>query len=968
MTTRLTRIGFLLVLGFLLFFSLLSLPVIPASWAETAAIKVQADEVRHQTLSDFSKGQTHNLELEKEGAHVTLSMEDEKKKGEFISPVITSDIVFTDVGLRWIQGEQTVEGAKPEDFLQFYLRTSLDNQNWSSWHALHADPQEGPDNERTNELFSNLVYAEKGKYAQYKAVFQPGTDADAALQDVKLTFINSEDGQKIPAKGKVSLGSFVAQKANAAIKRPNIVSRGDWGADESLRYLPDGKEDFPREYASKVTHLAVHHTDTVNDDPNPAARMRSIYYYHAKTRGWGDIGYNAIIGSDGLIYEGRKGRDGEVLTPGVVAAHAFSFNNGSFGVSMMGNFSQKKPPAKMRQALVDLLAYQADIHQINPQGKADFVRNCEYNNPSVPKVDPNIPTLQGHKDFPRSSTACPGTYLHQDLGNIRSDVAKKLAEEKDTIILDNADPTHEFVGDWKSSTNQSGYYGKDYQAIADGWGFSTFTWKFNLPTDGDYKVWVHYTSGPDRATNAPYTLHTNQGEVTKTVNQKQDGSTWVELGTFSFNKGANQIVQSNDADGYVIADAIQLKKVQPTPPPQPKQAIIDNSDTAHTSSKGVWTKSTNVSGYYGSNYQANSKGTGADQFTWSYQPPETGVYRVSVRYTSASDRASNAPYTVTYSDGKTTRTVNQRTNGGKWVELGTYNLQKDVTSKVTLTDNANGFVIADAVRYEYLPGWVISDNGHTTNQAVGAWKSSTAIKTLYGTNYVYRHKGTGSDTFTWNLKVPKSGTYKVYAHYLAYTDRATNAPYTIHHQNGKTVKTVNQQINGGKWVSLGNYNFDQTTGGKVVLSNKADGIVVADAIRLEPVPVTVISDNRDPGNEAVGVWKASSKKAGFEGTDYQYDYKGDGSHTFTWYPKIPEAGSYKVYVKYLTHTDRATNAPYTVHHQNGAETIRINQQTNNATWVYLGTFPFAPGTDGKVVLSNSANGIVVADSVRLVKE
>jgi hypothetical protein len=28
------------------------------------------------------------------------------------------------------------------------------------------------------------------------------------------------------------------------------------------------------------------------------------------TKGWSDIGYNAIIGSDGRIYEGRKGKDG----------------------------------------------------------------------------------------------------------------------------------------------------------------------------------------------------------------------------------------------------------------------------------------------------------------------------------------------------------------------------------------------------------------------------------------------------------------------------------------------------------------------------------------------------------------------------------------------------------------------------------------------------------------------------------
>ena len=104
--------------------------------------------------------------------------------------------------------------------------------------------------------------------------------------------------------------------------KPDVVSRAEWGADESLRYNSNGTEKWPREY-DKVIHLVVHHTDTPVNDPDPAARVRSICYYHTVTRNDGDIGYNAIIGSDGRIYEGHKG-GGDVLTPGVVGAHAYS--------------------------------------------------------------------------------------------------------------------------------------------------------------------------------------------------------------------------------------------------------------------------------------------------------------------------------------------------------------------------------------------------------------------------------------------------------------------------------------------------------------------------------------------------------------------------------------------------------------------------------------------------------------------
>lgn len=37
---------------------LLSIPIVPASWAKPTAVKVMADEVHHQTPADFAKGKT----------------------------------------------------------------------------------------------------------------------------------------------------------------------------------------------------------------------------------------------------------------------------------------------------------------------------------------------------------------------------------------------------------------------------------------------------------------------------------------------------------------------------------------------------------------------------------------------------------------------------------------------------------------------------------------------------------------------------------------------------------------------------------------------------------------------------------------------------------------------------------------------------------------------------------------------
>ena len=74
---------------------------------------------------------------------------------------------------------------------------------------------------------------------------------------------------------------------------------------------------------------------------------------------------------------------------------------------------------------------------------------------------------------------------------------------------------------------------------------------------GDWEVFVRYTSGPSKATNAPYTIY---GSSTSTVrvNQQTGGGTWYSLGIHSFDAGGTIIELTDDANGNVIADAIKL--------------------------------------------------------------------------------------------------------------------------------------------------------------------------------------------------------------------------------------------------------------------------------------------------------------------------------------------------------------------------------------------------------------------------
>ena len=89
--------------------------------------------------------------------------------------------------------------------------------------------------------------------------------------------------------------------------------------------------------------------------------------------------------------------------------------------------------------------------------------------------------------------------------------------------------------------------------------------------------------------------------------------------------------------------------------------------------------------------------------------------------------------------------------------------------------------------------------------------------------------------------------------------------------------------------------------------------------------------------------------------------------TVTWTPDIPADRDYAVYVSYKTLPNSASDAHYTIHHKGGTTEFAVNQKMGGGTWIYLGTFSFAKGKGGKVVLSNVSkdkNACVTADAVR----
>lgn len=140
--------------------------------------------------------------------------------------------------------------------------------------------------------------------------------------------------------------------------------------------------------------------------------------------------------------------------------------------------------------------------------------------------------------------------------------------------------------------------------------------------------------------------------------------------------------------------------------------------------------------------------------------------------------------------------------------------------------------------------------------------------------------------------------------------------------------------------------------------------------RINPTITEVIVDNGTAGFSASSSWIASSSTAGYYGTNYQYRSTEAVSDAANWTVNLPSSGSYKVYVRYTSGTNRAASAPFIVTHSGGNATVNVNQQAGGGTWVQLGQWNFTSGSALRVKLScwTTAGFVVIADAVRFVKQ
>lgn len=209
---------------------------------------------------------------------------------------------------------------------------------------------------------------------------------------------------------------------------PKVITRAGWGANENNRCKG-------ADYDSKLVGATVHHTAGSNNytESQSAGIVRGIYQYHAQTLGWCDIGYNALVDKYGNIFEGRYGG----LDKNVQGAHAGGFNTGTFGISMMGNYTSVAPSEAALNSVGNMIGWRLKVAGIKPTGQIQMTSGgTSYSKYGYGK-QVTLPTIFAHRDV--GNTTCPGDAGYAQMGKIRS-IAEKKYNSLNSGKIDNEGP------------------------------------------------------------------------------------------------------------------------------------------------------------------------------------------------------------------------------------------------------------------------------------------------------------------------------------------------------------------------------------------------------------------------------------------------------------------------------------------------------------------------------------------------
>ncbi len=399
--------------------------------------------------------------------------------------------------------------------------------------------------------------------------------------------------------------------------------------------------------------------------------------------------------------------------------------------------------------------------------------------------------------------------------------------------------------------------------------------------------------------------------------------------------------------------------------------IIDNGD-AGFSTQGSWTSysNSNLPSYKGTSLYS-SPGTGLDKATWLFTNLEPGIYTVHTAWSNASNRATNAPFTVrdvndnrdlgTYTIDQTLAPDDLTEAGTSWEKIGTTFEVRSDSFSVTLTDIASANVFADGMRIQRMDDLAANSPEIQISDAFGIVLNDGGVID-FGTLLA---EGEASRVLT----VKNMGTAT-----LMLDAPVVSGAFSLSSALGKTSLEPGETTT--FTVAFDSTDLGARTGGVLLDSNDAnesDLQISLNALLMDPA---IIIDNDETGFSTVGGWTFYDlvPAVDYHGSS-RYSSAGTGADKATWTFTKLEPGIYTIHTTWNHNNNRATNAPFTITDSSNGHsfgTVSVNQTiapgglTESGTnWKQIGTTFEVRGDSLAVMLTDNANGTVFADAVRI---
>jgi subtilisin family serine protease len=397
--------------------------------------------------------------------------------------------------------------------------------------------------------------------------------------------------------------------------------------------------------------------------------------------------------------------------------------------------------------------------------------------------------------------------------------------------IDSGEAGFSATGGWVNY-NGAGLDG-DMHFIQAGSGSETATWSFTGLAPGKYRVAVTWEEYSNRVSNAAYTVQDDFAELaTLVVDQRQapssffaDGVWWQDVsGEFDILGGILSVQLTNlaaPADGYLIADAVRVERVgDASLPPGPEVRVLEGAasitDETGTVDFGRADIGTPVSRTF------TVRNAGSENLTLG-----------SISLPEGFSLAADFTTTTLASGQQTTFTVRLDA-----VAAGVFGGQ---VSFATNDDDENPFNFTVQGTVSVL---LTIDSGEAGFSATGGWVNYNGAGLDGDMHFI--QAGSGSETATWSFTGLAPGKYRVAVTWEEYSNRVSNAAYTVQDDFAELATLVVDQRQApssffadGVWWQDVSGEFD-ILGGilSVQLTNlaaPADGYLIADAVRVERV-------------------------------------------------------------------------------------------------------------------------------------